>query len=38
MAIVLSENLVECVKLAENNNEDSQEMIEEAINLLVKSK
>lgn len=38
MGIIISENLVECVKAAENNNEDSQELINEAVNLLVKSK
>lgn len=38
MAVIVSENLVECVKTAETNNEDSQVLIEEAINLLVKSK
>ncbi len=38
MAVIVSENLVECVKAADDNNEDSQALIEEAINLLVKSK
>nr|WP_263314513.1 persulfide-sensing transcriptional repressor CstR [Mammaliicoccus sp. Marseille-Q6498] len=38
MGIIISENLIECVKLAEENNESSQEMINEAVNLLVKSK
>ena len=38
MGIIVSENLIECVKLAEENNESSQELINEAVNLLVKSK
>ncbi|CAM4039136.1 metal-sensitive transcriptional regulator [Staphylococcus schweitzeri] len=38
MGIIISENLVECVKQAEANNEDSQTLINEAVNLLVKSK
>ncbi|HFJ5257964.1 TPA: persulfide-sensing transcriptional repressor CstR [Staphylococcus aureus] len=38
MGIIISENLIECVKTAEENNESSQELINEAINLLVKSK
>ncbi|MGI2323087.1 persulfide-sensing transcriptional repressor CstR, partial [Staphylococcus cohnii] len=32
------ENLIECVNSANDNNEDSQEIINEAVNLLVKSK
>ncbi|MEB8126416.1 metal-sensitive transcriptional regulator [Staphylococcus succinus] len=38
MGIIVSENLIECVKLAEENNESSQELINEAVDLLVKSK
>ncbi len=38
MRIIISENLIECVKTAEENNESSQELINEAVNLLVKSK
>ncbi|HLR18963.1 MAG TPA: persulfide-sensing transcriptional repressor CstR [Staphylococcus sp.] len=38
IAIIISENLIECVRVAEDNNEDSQELINEAIELLVKSK
>ncbi|CAC6266119.1 metal-sensitive transcriptional repressor family protein [Staphylococcus aureus] len=38
MGIIISENLMECVKTAEENNESSQELINEAVNLLVKSK
>ena len=38
MGIIISENLIECVNSANDNNEDSQEIINEAVNLLVKSK
>ncbi len=38
MGIIISENLIECVKTAEENNESSQELVNEAVNLLVKSK
>lgn len=38
MGIIISKNLIECVKTAEENNESSQELINEAVNLLVKSK
>lgn len=38
MGIIISKNLIECVKTAEENNESSQELIDEAVNLLVKSK
>ncbi|NGS60080.1 persulfide-sensing transcriptional repressor CstR, partial [Staphylococcus aureus] len=30
--------LIECVKTAEDNGENSEELINEAVNLLVKSK
>lgn len=38
MSIIITENLIECVKAAEYNGENSQELINEAVNLLVKSK
>ncbi|MBZ8162541.1 persulfide-sensing transcriptional repressor CstR [Staphylococcus aureus] len=38
MGIIISGNLIECVKAAEQNGENSQELINEAVNLLVKSK
>lgn len=38
MGVIISENLIECVREADENNEDSQELINEAIELLVKSK
>ena len=38
MGIIISENLVECVKMSEENSEDSQALINEAVELLVKSK
>jgi len=38
MGIIISENLIECVKAAEDNGENSEELINEAVNLLVKSK
>lgn len=38
MGIIISENLIECVKAAADDEESSQELINEAVNLLVKSK
>ena len=38
MGVIISENLIECAKTTNNNDEISQEMINEAVNLLVKSK
>ncbi|MGM7689237.1 metal-sensitive transcriptional regulator [Staphylococcus felis] len=38
IGVIVSENLVECVKTAEKNNEDTQALIDEAVELLVKSK
>ncbi|HHZ7001318.1 TPA: persulfide-sensing transcriptional repressor CstR [Staphylococcus aureus] len=38
MGIIISENLIECVKVAADDEENSQELINEAVNLLVKSK
>ncbi|HBI3393363.1 TPA: persulfide-sensing transcriptional repressor CstR [Staphylococcus aureus] len=36
MGIIISENLIECVKTAEENNESSQELINEAVNFYLK--
>ena len=36
MGIIISENLVECVKMSEENSEDSQALINEAVELLIK--
>ena len=38
MGIIISENLVECVKMSEENSEDAQALIKEAVELLIKSK
>ena len=38
MGIIISENLVECVKMSEENRDDSQALINEAVELLIKSK
>lgn len=38
MGIIISENLVECVKMSEENSKDSQVLINEAVELLIKSK
>ncbi len=38
MGIIIHENLIECVKVAADDEESSQELINEAVNLLVKSK
>ncbi|WP_066189638.1 MULTISPECIES: persulfide-sensing transcriptional repressor CstR [Gracilibacillus] len=38
MGVIISENLVECVREADQEGASSQEMINEAIELLVKSK
>lgn len=38
ISIIISENLIECVKQAENNDEDAQQLINEAVELLVKVK
>ena len=35
MGIIISENLVECVKMSEENSEDSQALINEAVELLI---
>ena len=36
MGIIISENLVECVKMSEENSEDSQALINETVELLIK--
>ena len=36
MGIIIRENLVECVKMSEENSEDSQALINEAVELLIK--
>lgn len=38
ISIIISENLIDCVKQAENNDEDAQQLINEAVELLVKVK
>ncbi|MRX73928.1 metal-sensing transcriptional repressor [Bacillus lacus] len=38
VGLIVSENLVECVREAEKNGGSSDEMIKEAVNLLVKSR
>lgn len=38
VGVVVSSNLVECVVDAENNEENPDELIQEAVNLLVKSR
>ncbi|WP_226038233.1 metal-sensitive transcriptional regulator [Aquibacillus saliphilus] len=38
MGLVVSSNLVECVQKSEENGEDTEELVQEAVNLLVKSR
>ncbi|MEI5906570.1 metal-sensitive transcriptional regulator [Bacillus spongiae] len=38
VGVIVSSNLVECVVEAEKNGEDADELIKEAVNLLVKSR
>ncbi|MCO4330639.1 MULTISPECIES: persulfide-sensing transcriptional repressor CstR [Staphylococcus] len=38
ISIIISENLIECVKQAEDQDEDAQQLIQEAVELLVKAK
>lgn len=38
IGVIVSENLVECVQKADNNTEDINASIQEAVNLLVKSR
>ncbi|REB90710.1 metal-sensitive transcriptional regulator [Staphylococcus pseudintermedius] len=37
ISIIISENLVDCIKAADENEENRQQIIYEAVNLLVKS-
>ncbi|MFQ3543935.1 metal-sensitive transcriptional regulator [Halobacillus rhizosphaerae] len=37
-ALVVSENLAECIREEKNNQESSEDMIKEAVQLLVKSR
>ncbi|WP_407270543.1 metal-sensitive transcriptional regulator [Radiobacillus sp. PE A8.2] len=38
MGVIVSSNLVECVRKAEEDGEDSEAFVKEAVNLLVKSR
>ncbi|KYC66739.1 hypothetical protein B4099_2482 [Heyndrickxia coagulans] len=38
IGVIVSTNLVECVKNAEQNGEDAGSLVKEAVNLLVKSR
>ncbi len=38
IGVVVSSNLVECVQKADNEEEKTNELIKEAVNLLVKSR
>ncbi|MET3683807.1 DNA-binding FrmR family transcriptional regulator [Alkalibacillus flavidus] len=38
IGVVVSENLIECVRDAEASGEDTDERVKEAVNLLVKSR
>ncbi len=38
MGLIVSTNLVECVREAEEKGEDSEEFVREAVDLLVKSR
>lgn len=38
IGVVVSSNLVECVRLAEEQGENTEELVKEAVNLLVKSR
>ena len=38
IGVIVSANLVECVKNAEQNGEDAGSLVKEAVNLLVKSR
>lgn len=37
-ALVVSQNLEECIRSEQGDNQDSEELIKEAVNLLVKSR
>ena len=38
IGVIVSTNLVECVRNADDNEEESNELIQEAVNLVVKSR
>ena len=38
IGVVVSSNLVECVRMAEEKGEDTEKLVLEAVNLLVKSR
>lgn len=38
MGVIVSSNLVECVEKAIENGEDTKEFVDQAVNLLVKSR
>ncbi|WP_077624413.1 metal-sensitive transcriptional regulator [Sediminibacillus massiliensis] len=38
IGVLVSANLIECVRKAEESGEDSDELVKEAVNLLVKSR
>ncbi|MDL4840434.1 metal-sensitive transcriptional regulator [Aquibacillus rhizosphaerae] len=38
MGVVVSSNLVECVRQAEQDGENTEDLVKEAVNLLVKSR
>jgi DNA-binding FrmR family transcriptional regulator len=38
IGVIVSGNLVECVKKAQENGESAEDLVEEAVNLLVKSR
>ncbi|MFF2445815.1 metal-sensitive transcriptional regulator [Neobacillus sp. NPDC058068] len=38
IGVIVSSNLVECVRNANENGESTEEMVKEAVNLLVKSR
>ncbi|MFB7142311.1 metal-sensitive transcriptional regulator [Gottfriedia sp. NPDC056225] len=38
IGVIVSTNLIECVRLADENGEDAEEIVKEAVSLLVKSR
>ncbi|MEH7403083.1 MULTISPECIES: metal-sensitive transcriptional regulator [Bacillaceae] len=38
IGVIVSTNLIECVRLADENGESAEELVKEAVNLLVKSR
>lgn len=38
IGVIVSENLIECVREAEENGENTDDKVKEAVNLLVKSR